>query len=381
MNGDGYDDVVIGASAFAVSGTPVGAVYVYHGSATGIGTAPSTTLVGDATSGIGYDVAGGGDVNGDGFDDLLISSDLAEARVFHGSAAGIPSGGPAAADATLTCPPTTLGVPLSEVGGIGDVNGDGYDDVAVGCTTTDDAGVAMVFLGSATGISSGGSEAADWVLRGVDQEVGNAEAEFFGADIAGADLNGDGFSDFIVSDFGYAPEGDPNDLGIDSGLILVLFGGPAGLTPEVAERTLRLEGPIDWEQLAGTARRRRERGRPRRPIRPGNARYGWEVPPLLRRVDRQLGSSARRRGRPGAGPWARRPGAAAAAHPRWALRPKTRSKTCASSRTSSSPQLATRRSPAPGAAVPSPGRLRRRGARASPRPGRGRAAPRSSAAW
>src|SRR4030095_963467 len=111
-------------------------------------------------------VAGAGDVNGDGYDDVIVGAPLYDAGendegaavVFLGSATGVADGRPPTAAARLES--NQAGANLGQVvAGAGDVNGDGYDDVVVGAAYYDagelDEGAVFVFLGSATGIADG----------------------------------------------------------------------------------------------------------------------------------------------------------------------------------------------------------------------------------
>ncbi|MEZ4791255.1 MAG: FG-GAP-like repeat-containing protein [Flavobacteriales bacterium] len=202
LNGDGYSDVVVGAPADNSTGTTIpGAAYVYYGSASGIGAAPNVTL----TSGLagvadnfGLGVDGAGDVNGDGYDDLIVGSSTwndnaatpTEGGVFvyHGSATGI-----------TTTPTYILQNSVnssymgSSVAGLGDINGDGFSDIAAGGWLATygqtSEGAVWVFLGSATGLNP--------VFRHrLEQNFGSAQ---FGFSVAGAgDVNGDGFNDMVV---------------------------------------------------------------------------------------------------------------------------------------------------------------------------------------
>jgi hypothetical protein len=177
VNGDGFGDIAI--AAFGSSN-----VYIYFGAATTLAPSPSRTLTppgGSATFGIS--VSGAGDVNGDGYADLLVgASGSSTAYVYYGSAIGIGS-----------TPATTLVAgPTGSMGGrsvasAGDVNGDGVGDVIVGSPAANEA---RVFLGRA---GAGLDPSAPIVLSG-------PASSSFGRWVAGAgDGNGDGFADVLVS--------------------------------------------------------------------------------------------------------------------------------------------------------------------------------------
>ncbi len=215
VNGDGYADLAVGAFGVA---TGVGRVYLYVGSAAGLSGTPTTTLAGlDGTNSyFGYSVAGAGDVNGDGYADLAVGSGLVDrARVYLGSAAGL-SGTPA----------TTLSGPVAggffgfSVAGAGDVNGDGYADLTVGASgESGGTGRAYVYLGSAAGLSGAPATTLTGVIAGGQ----------FGGSVAGAgDVNGDGFADVAV--------GANREISNRGGAYLFL-GAAAGLSATPA-RTL-----------------------------------------------------------------------------------------------------------------------------------------------
>jgi hypothetical protein len=155
VNGDGYGDVLVGVPQMGANGS----VRVYLGSAAGLAATPIVlpdpaipTMLPDPVTPNGYwgdFPAGGGDIDGDGFDDIVVGiygMPTGSAYVFRGG----PSGVSTTPDATLTGPDGgAFGEPVSFVG---DVNGDGFDDVAVGAYRGGDP--IYVFLGSATGLSS-----------------------------------------------------------------------------------------------------------------------------------------------------------------------------------------------------------------------------------
>jgi hypothetical protein len=71
VNGDGFSDVVVGAYLHA---NGAGQVYVYHGSVNGLSDSPSWTVSGPQGGAYGFAVATAGDVNGDGYSDLIVGA-------------------------------------------------------------------------------------------------------------------------------------------------------------------------------------------------------------------------------------------------------------------------------------------------------------------
>src|SRR5262249_46201564 len=148
---------------------------------------------------LGASVAGAGDVNGDGFADVIVGAPFyttgqafqeGAAFVFLGSASGIVHNGNFAdADSQLLW--DLVGVQLgASVAGAGDVDGDGYADVIVGAPVAD---TAFVFHGSANGIVQNGNP------TNADAQLESDQVGDFGRGVAGAgDVNGDGFADVIV---------------------------------------------------------------------------------------------------------------------------------------------------------------------------------------
>lgn len=179
VNADGYDDVVVGVSQAAAPG---GAT-VHLGSAAGIldDTTNQALASGSTTAdAFGFKVAGAGDVNGDGYADVIVGGGASFTRVFYGSASGIlATGGTALETESITY----------SVAGAGDVNGDGYDDVLVGMGNTEPTGSAALFFGGPGGVDP----ASAWTHEGVEGGYRYGEA------VAGlGDINGDGYGDIIT---------------------------------------------------------------------------------------------------------------------------------------------------------------------------------------
>jgi hypothetical protein len=75
VNGDGYDDIIVGAYQNDSGGSDAGKAYLHLGSATGLSTTASWTATGEAGDDyFGSSVASAGDVNGDGYDDIIVGA-------------------------------------------------------------------------------------------------------------------------------------------------------------------------------------------------------------------------------------------------------------------------------------------------------------------
>jgi len=206
VNGDGYSDIIIGAKFYDNGQEDEGIAYVYHGSASGLSTSPDWTAESDqAFAEFGVSVNTAGDVNGDGYSDVIIGAwkydndqvDEGKVFIYYGSASGLST------NANWTVEGNQDGAVSfgMTVGTAGDINGDGYDDVFISASEYDndqiDDGVVFVYHGSL----SGPSTSPDWFAEG-DYERG-----CFGHDVGTAgDINGDGYSDIIIGEIGYASQ-------------------------------------------------------------------------------------------------------------------------------------------------------------------------------
>jgi cysteine-rich repeat protein len=204
FNGDGFSDVAVGADQNSTDATGKpnrGIVYIYYGSSTGISTYPSEwkQSLTDEEAYFGYAVAQAGDVNADGYGDLLIGAPIGDggngtgkkgmAYLYLGTSGGVATG-PAA---KMSNPGGTAnGMFGAAVAGVGDTNGDGWADWVVGApfNGTSKGGAAYVYLG--------------WTFPPESPNIGIGAPEFesnaeFGTAVAGGgDVNGDGFSDLII---------------------------------------------------------------------------------------------------------------------------------------------------------------------------------------
>jgi hypothetical protein len=135
VNGDSYSDVIVGALQYDDGQSQEGAAFVYVGSAGGLATSPAWTQEGNqAGAFFGCSVATAGDVNGDGFSDIIVGAMLYDngqtnegrAFVYHGSATGVATAAAWAAESDQTN--AYFGYSAATAG---DVNGDGFSDVIV----------------------------------------------------------------------------------------------------------------------------------------------------------------------------------------------------------------------------------------------------------
>jgi hypothetical protein len=194
VNGDGYSDLVVGATT--TEGYS-GEVYVYHGSPAGLAEAPAWSAVCENLwDGFGMAVGSAGDVNGDGYSDVAVGAYRyddwrGKVYVYHGSPAGLEAN---AAWTEIGEVYAGYGAELgSAVGTAGDVNGDGYGDLVVGAKGYDySRGKVYLYHGSATGLIQ--DAPADWTATGENAW------DYFGGDTVGTagDVNGDGYDDLVV---------------------------------------------------------------------------------------------------------------------------------------------------------------------------------------
>lgn len=159
LNGDGINDVIIGAQW---ENSQTGAVYIFHGSTTGIASGAATTantiLTGEATGDrFGRSLDADGDINGDRIADLIVSSPYNDAEgsnagavyIFYGDLSGISSKGADSSDIVLWGEAAGDEFGHSAVG-VGDTNQDFLNDIAIGAPKNDniggeDAGAVYVF--------------------------------------------------------------------------------------------------------------------------------------------------------------------------------------------------------------------------------------------
>jgi hypothetical protein len=258
VNGDGIDDVIIGAIGADASFSNAGASYVVFGRTTGFAANLELSTL-DGTNGFqingrqandysGSDVASAGDVNGDGIDDLIIGAPYAAANGSGSGASFVVFGRTTGFGATLNlstlngtdgfringaAASTTSGRSVSSAG---DINGDGIDDLIIGAdrngSSPYNVGASFVVFGRLTAFSP------VLALSALDGTTGfriNGEAEndYSGFSVASAgDLNGDGIDDLIIGARG------ADGSGYNSGATYVVFGRTTGFAATLALSSL-----------------------------------------------------------------------------------------------------------------------------------------------
>ncbi len=262
VNGDGFDDIIVGAPR-ETKGTSFGKAYVLFGKATAFSSSISaSTLTGTvgfiSTSDTQFDrfggsVAGVGDINGDGFDDVAIGAPFrSDGQIFKrgvlggGTIGGGTIGGGGSnlgivyvifgkasnfETATLNGKNgfTVLGDTSflrlgTSVAAAGDLNGDKIDDLVLG--GSGGSGAAFVLFGKKKGwvaefdlATLNGNNGFKLSSTGSDDHVGISVA-------GGGDFNGDGITDLLVGASGTGLNG------FDSGAAHLIFGRRAGFTAE-----------------------------------------------------------------------------------------------------------------------------------------------------
>ncbi|PXW88242.1 FG-GAP repeat protein [Nitrosomonas sp. Nm84] len=231
INGDGFNDVIVGAPGADPNGNRSGSSYVVLGKASGFdATLDLSSLDGNngfrldgvaRYDGSGNSVSNAGDVNGDGFDDLIVGAGGPNYVVFGKSSSFAATLNLSSLDGSNGFRLDGLG---SSVSSAGDVNGDGFDDLIVGAPSADnsnygyDTGVSYVVFGRASGFSAAMDLSSLDGSNGI-RLVGVEEYSQSGDSVSGAgDVNGDGFDDLMVG----AP--GRNRYGADFGSSYVIFG-------------------------------------------------------------------------------------------------------------------------------------------------------------
>ena len=269
LNADGYDDAIIGVPgeyrcwpAIGVCGD-VGAVHILFGSANGI-TSAGDKYISQRTNGfsgspnVGEEFGASvttGDLDGDGYDDVIIGvpgeyrcwahigicgDDVGAIQIIYGSDNGIRTDNDqyfGQRSNGITADPS-VGDRFGESVSTGDINADGYDDVVLGIPgdyrcwphigVCGHVGAVMVLYGTENGATASGDDYWGQRSNGVPGYVGVGDE--FGASVTTGDLNEDGYDDIIIG-----IPGETVSSRNDAGAVQILYGSANGSTTDGAE--------------------------------------------------------------------------------------------------------------------------------------------------
>ncbi len=262
FNGDGLDDILVGAPNDDNNGIDSGSAYIFFGGRSGTfsnpdGEADVVFHGQSADDRFGRAVSFVGDYNGDGIDDVVIGArnddnngnNAGRAFIFYGGKTGTYASPDTQADVIIDGLDQfdLLGYSVSSAG---DFNGDGFADVVVGAigANLDFSGKAYIFFGE----NSPGPHQfvadtdADVVIEGSQ----NSPNGNFGWSVSSAqDFNGDGLDDVIVGDTA------ADQVGSNSGSAYIFFGqNPVGqlLLSANTQANLIIDGEVSGDQLGHT---------------------------------------------------------------------------------------------------------------------------------
>ncbi|MGV8712933.1 MAG: integrin alpha, partial [Nitrosomonas sp.] len=259
MNGDGFSDLMIGAQDFAYIVFGKASGFAAEVNLADLDGNNGFRLEQVATyDDLGRSVSGAGDINGDGFDDVIVGASGADTNGMDSGSSYVIFGKASGFTATMDLSKLdgTNGFRLdgtnnyslsgSSVSGAGDINGDGFDELLVGepfsGANGNSSGANYIIFGKASGFSAT-LALADLDGRNGFRIDGLTAYDGLGGGSSAGDVNGDGFDDLIMS----AAGADPN--GINSGSSYVIFGSRDFGKKDVPE----IMGTLGDDILRGTS--------------------------------------------------------------------------------------------------------------------------------
>ena len=229
VDGDGYDDVLIGAAGVGTNGDKSGATYLVHGpvSSLEVSSLATLTLYGDESNdGLGCGAGLSGDRTGDGVLELLVGACQANANASYSGKAYLIDGSDTGEDEVDEAAIATIGgessydyIGQGKMEGRYDLSGDGEEDILIGAPRYDD-GQISVFFGPVTG---------DLDLDDDDVALTASGTDDVGSDfVADVDFDGDGYNDLVLgsrSDTAHLVLGPlTSDLDVDSSYEAIFTG-------------------------------------------------------------------------------------------------------------------------------------------------------------
>jgi VCBS repeat-containing protein len=255
VNGDGIADVIVGARLADANGSNAGSAYVVFGKADGAGVSLGALGSGgfEIRGAIAGDQAGGavsaaGDVNGDGYADILVGVRFDDTGGTNTGAAYVVYGGPSVGTVELGALGAgglrIIGEAAADnagwaVSALGDLNGDGLADMLVGSRNADPDGSASGAAYVVYGRAGGGDIRLSDVAQGIGgfRVAGEGAGDWAGGFVSVApDMNGDGLAELLIGALG------DDDGGSNAGAAYVVFGSAGGFNISLDSAAAALGG-------------------------------------------------------------------------------------------------------------------------------------------